>query len=203
MRLFENGGTLYRLKNECCNYYFFLQYSWYPFQILQRRIFPLKRSPNIFALCETNLNSSTGNNEFLVPGYLPLFQKDSSIHIHGLSVYIRDNLSMARELFLEVTHCSFMCFPFSLLNYVSYLCFLYRIPSSQDCSILDAIAYGIEKALHLHPSANIFVFDDFDTHHNAWLKYSKGIDVAGIQTLNFSIAQSLIQIVDFPTRFPS
>lgn len=41
MRLFENGGTLYRLKNECCNYYFFLQYSWYPFQILQRRIFSL------------------------------------------------------------------------------------------------------------------------------------------------------------------
>lgn len=36
-----------------------------------------------------------------------------------------------------------------------------------------------------------------------WLKHSKVTDVACIHALNFSIAQSLAQIMDFPTRFPS
>ena len=43
-------------------------------------------SPNILALCETNLDDSIDSGNFFVMGYLPLIQKDSVTHMHGLAV---------------------------------------------------------------------------------------------------------------------
>ena len=42
-------------------------------------------SPDILALCETNLDDSTetDSGNFSVRGYLPLIRKDSSTHMHG------------------------------------------------------------------------------------------------------------------------
>ena len=54
----------------------------------------------------------------------------------------------------------------------------------------------------VHPSANEFVFGDFNVHHKEWLKYSRGTDHPGEHCYNFSISQDLTQIVDFPTRIP-
>ena len=45
-------------------------------------------SPDILALCETNLDNSIDSGNFSVRGYLPLIQKDSTTHMHVLrSVY--------------------------------------------------------------------------------------------------------------------
>ena len=33
--------------------------------------------------------------------YLPLMQKDSSTHIHGLAVYVKEGIPFARDLSLE------------------------------------------------------------------------------------------------------
>ena len=41
-------------------------------------------SPDILALCETNLDDSIDSGNFSVIGYLPLVQKDSSTHMHRL-----------------------------------------------------------------------------------------------------------------------
>ena len=49
-------------------------------------------SPNILALCETNLDDSIDSANFSVRGYLPLIQKDSTTHIHGLAVYVKEGL---------------------------------------------------------------------------------------------------------------
>ena len=46
-------------------------------------------SPDILALCETNLDYSIDAGNFYVRGYLPLIRKDSSIHMHGLAVYVK------------------------------------------------------------------------------------------------------------------
>ena len=46
-------------------------------------------SPDILALCETNLDDSIDSGNFSVRGYLPLIQKDSSTHMHGLIVYVK------------------------------------------------------------------------------------------------------------------
>ena len=40
--------------------------------------FPEPNSPDIFALCETNLDESIDSGNFSVRGYLPLIRKDST-----------------------------------------------------------------------------------------------------------------------------
>ena len=49
-------------------------------------------SPDIFALCETNLDDSIDSGNFSVRGYLTLIRKDSSTHMHDLTVYVKEGL---------------------------------------------------------------------------------------------------------------
>ena len=67
-------------------------------------------SPNIFALCETNLDDSIDSGNFSVKGYIPLIQKDSSTHVHGLAVYEKERLPFARDVSLENSTDSYLCF---------------------------------------------------------------------------------------------
>ena len=53
-------------------------------------------SPDILALCETNLDDWNNSGNFSVSGYLPLIRKDSSTHIHDLAVYVKEGLPLAR-----------------------------------------------------------------------------------------------------------
>ena len=43
--------------------------------------------PYILALCVTNLDNSTDSGNFSMRSYLPLIQKNSTTHMHGLAVY--------------------------------------------------------------------------------------------------------------------
>ena len=85
-------------------------------------------SPDILALCETNLDDSIGSGNSSVREYLSLIQKDSITHIHGLAVYVKEELPSAQDLSLENSVDSYLCFRLALLHSVSY--FLYRSPSS-------------------------------------------------------------------------
>ena len=58
-------------------------------------------SPDILALCETNLYDSIDSGNFSVRGYLPLIPKDSITNMHGLAVYVKEGLPFARDLSLE------------------------------------------------------------------------------------------------------
>ena len=58
-------------------------------------------SPDILALCETNVDDSIDSGNFSVRDYLPLTQKDSSTHMHGLAVYVKEGLPFAQDLSLE------------------------------------------------------------------------------------------------------
>ena len=49
-------------------------------------------SPDILALCKINLDDSVDSGNFSVRSYLPLIQEDSSTHMHGLAVYLKDFL---------------------------------------------------------------------------------------------------------------
>ena len=55
-------------------------------------------SPDILALCKTNLDDSIDSVNLSVRGQPPLIQKDSSTHMHGLSVYVKEGLPFARDL---------------------------------------------------------------------------------------------------------
>ena len=83
-------------------------------------------SPDILALCETNLDDSIDSGNFSVRGYLPLIRKDSSTHMHGLTVYVKEELPFARDLSLDNSAHSYLCFRLPLLHSVSYFFFLYR-----------------------------------------------------------------------------
>ena len=67
-------------------------------------------SPDILALCETNLDDSTDSDNFSVKGYRPLIWKDSVTHMHGLAGYVKEGLPFAWDLSLENSADSYWCF---------------------------------------------------------------------------------------------
>ena len=159
-------------------------------------------SPDILALCETNLDDSIDSGNFSVRGYLTLIRKDSSTHMHGLAVYVKEGLLFARVLSLENPADSYLCFRLALLHSVSYFFFLYPSPSSSLCTVFDSISSNIDEALSTNPSASVFVSGDFNVHHKDWLTYSGGTDRAGELCYNFSVINNLKQptLLNFPTR---
>ena len=56
-------------------------------------------SPDIFALCEANLDGSIDSGNFYVRGYLLLIWKDSATHMHGLAVYVRKDFLLHSTYF--------------------------------------------------------------------------------------------------------
>ena len=97
-------------------------------------------SPDILALCETNLDDSIDSGNFSVRGYLPLIRKDSSTHMHGLTVYVKEGLPFAWDLSLENSADSYLCFWLALIFHsVFYFFFLNWSPSSSLCMVFDSI----------------------------------------------------------------
>ena len=153
-------------------------------------------------MCETNLDDSTDSGNFSVRGYLPLIRKDSTTHMHGLTVCVKEGLPFAQDLSPENSADSYLCFRQALLHSVSYFFFLYQSPSSSLYMVFDSISSNIDEVLSINPSANVFVFGDFNFHHKDWFIYSSGTDQPGELCYNFSIANDLTQMVNFPTRIP-
>ena len=46
--------------------------------------------------------------------------------------------------------------------------------------VFYSISSNIDEVLSINPSANIFVFEDFNDHHKDWIIYSSGTDRSGI-----------------------
>ena len=159
-------------------------------------------SPDILALCETNLDDSIDSGNFSLRGYPPLTRKDYSTHMHGLAVYMKEGLPFARDLSLENSADSYLCFRLALLHSMSYFFSLYQSLSSSLCTVFCSISSNIDEVLSINPSASVFVFWDFNVHHKDWLAYSGGTNRRVELCYNFSISNDLTQIVNFPTRIP-
>ena len=123
--------------------------------------------------------------------------------MHGLTVYVKEGLPFASDLSLENSADSYFYFRLALLHSVSYFFFLYRLPSSSLCTVFDSISSNIDEVLSINPSANVFVFGDFNVHHKDWLNYSGGTDRLVNSAMIFFISSDLTQIVNFPTRIPN
>ena len=120
--------------------------------------------------------------------------------MRDLVVYVKEGLPFVRDLSLENSPDSYLCFRLTLIHSVSYLFYLYRSPSLSLCMVFDSISSNIDEVLSINPSANVFVFGDFNVHHKDWLTYSGGIDRPGELCYNFSISDDLTQMVNFPAR---
>ena len=149
-------------------------------------------SPDILALCETNLDDSIDSGNFSVRGYRPLIRKDSGTHMHGLADYSKEGLHIARDLSLENSADSCLYFRVALLHSVSYFFFLYRSPSAL-CTVFDSISSNIYEVLSINPSANVFVFGDFNVHDKDWLTFSGGTDPPGELCYNFLSQMTLLR----------
>ena len=80
--------------------------------------------------------------------------------------------------------------------------FCYRSPSSSLCTVFDSTSSNIDEVLLINPSANVFVFGNFNIHHKDWLTYSGETDRPGELCYNFSISNDVTQMVNFPTQIP-
>ena len=83
---------------------------------VDRKSFLETNSRDALALWETNLDDSIDSGNFSVKGYLPLIRNDSSTHVHGLAVYVKEGLPFAQELSLEKSADSYLCFRLALLH---------------------------------------------------------------------------------------
>ena len=101
-------------------------------------------------------------------------------------------MSFAPDLSLENSADSYLCFQLVFLHSVSYFFFLYWSPSSPLYTIFDAISSNLDEVLSINPSANVFVFGNFNVYHKDWLTYSGGTDRPG----------DLTQLFNFRTQIP-
>ena len=152
-------------------------------------------APDILALCERNLDDSIDSGNLSVRGYLPLIRKISSTHMHGLTVYVKEELPFSRDLSLESSEDSYLCFRMALLHAVCYFFFLYRSSSSSLCTVFDSISSNLHEVLLINPSANVFVFGDFNVHHKDWLTYSGGTDRSGDRWLTFLLVSQTVFLI--------
>ena len=67
-------------------------------------------SSEILVLCEANQDESIDSGNFTVRGYLILIRKDSSTHMHGLAVYVKEGLSLAWDLSPQNSAGFYLCF---------------------------------------------------------------------------------------------
>ena len=132
--------------------------------------------------------------------HLLLIRKESSTHMHVLAAYVKEGLPFAQDLPLEDSADSYLCFRLALLHSLSYFLFLYQSPSLSFCTVFSSISSNIDEVVSINPSANLFVFGDFNVHQD-WLT-SCGTDTSGELCYNFSITNDLTQMVNFPTGIP-
>ena len=74
-------------------------------------------SPDVLALCEANLDGSIDSGNFSVRGYLPLIQKDSAAHMHGLAVYVKGLISTKLYRFSLMFLTGFTSLSYLLLSH--------------------------------------------------------------------------------------
>ena len=81
---------------------------------------------------------------------------------------------------------------------MSYFFFLYRSPFLSLCKIFDSISSNIDEVLSINPSANAFVFGDFNIYHKDLLPYSGGTDWPG----ELCYKMPLLRWHNFPVHIP-
>ena len=80
-------------------------------------------SPDILTLCEANLDNSIDSGSFSVKGYLPLIRKDSSTHMHGFIVYVKEELPFCTGLISRKLYRFLLMFSTSFTSLSALLLF--------------------------------------------------------------------------------
>ena len=133
-------------------------------------------SPDILTLCEKNLDNSIDSGSLSVKGYLPLIQKDSSTHMHGFIVYVKEELPFCTGLISRKLYRFLLMFSTSFTSLSALLLFPLSITFFVFCTVFHSIISNIDEVLSINTSANAFAIGDVNVHHKDWLTYSGGTD---------------------------
>ena len=106
--------------------------------------------------------------------YLPLIQKDSITQVHGLAVFVKET-SFCTGLVSRKLHRLLLIFSTGFTSLTVSFFFIYRSPSS-SCMLFYSISSNIDEVLKINPSANVFLFGDFNVDHKDWITYSGRTD---------------------------
>ena len=90
-----------------------------------------------------NLDDSINSGNSSVRSYFALIRKDSSSHMHGLTVCMKEGLPFAWDLSLENSAESYLCF------LVFYFFFLYRSPYSSLCTVVGSVSSNRDEDLSI------------------------------------------------------
>ena len=149
-----------------------------------------------------NLDDSIDSGNFSVRDYLLLIWKDSATHMHGLAVYVKEQLPFVWDLSLENSADSCLCLRVALLHSGSYFFFLCWSPLSL-CMVFNAVSSNIDEILLINPSANVFVFGNWNIHHTECLTYSGRTDrLVNSVIISNGLIQIALRMVNFPTQIP-
>ena len=96
----------------------------------------------------------------------------------GLVVYVKERLPFARDLSLENSADSCLCFRLALLHSVSYFFFLYRSPFSSLGTDFDSVSSNKDEVLSINPSANVSL-EILTSYHKYRLTYCGGTNRSG------------------------
>ena len=107
--------------------------------------------------------------------------------------------TFALDLSLENFADFYLCFRVALLHSVSYFIVRYLSPL---CTVFDSVSSNITEVFSIKPSANVFIFGDFNVFHKDWLTCSGGTDRSGELCHNSSISNDLTQMFNLPTQIP-
>ena len=117
--------------------------------------------------------------------------------MHGLAVYVKAGLSFGQELSLE--NCRFLLMILTGFTSLS-VTFLSRL-SITFFVFIHSISSTIDEVISTIPSANVFVFGDFNVHHKDWLTSSGETDIDPVNfTIMFLSQMTLLRWLTFLLR---
>ena len=117
--------------------------------------------------------------------------------MHGLAVYVKAGLSFGQDLSLE--NCRFLLMILTGFTSLS-VTFLSRL-SITFFVFIHSISSTIDEVISTIPSANVFVFGDFNVHHKDWLTSSGETDIDPVNfTIMFLSQMTLLRWLTFLLR---
>ena len=116
--------------------------------------------------------------------------------MHGLAVYVKEGLPFARDLSLENSADSYLCFRLALLHSVPYFFFLYGPPSSSLSTIFYSVSSNIDEVLSITHLLMLLSLETLMSIIKAGLPILVEL-INLLNSYNFSISTDLMQIVIF------
>ena len=117
--------------------------------------------------------------------------------MHGLAVYVKAGLSFGQDLSIE--NCRFLLM--ILTGFTSVSVTLLSHLSITFFVFIHSISSTIDEVISTIPSANVFVFGDFNVHHKDWLTSSGETDIDPVNfTIMFLSQMTLLRWLTFLLR---